>query len=91
MPSYGLEAAKVGIGGGEINNLMREEWGLPLSFILPAPLDPFGPFLLSVLRFRDCQSLPTLLCSGLHFPEIADYLQPCPAQTSAPPRLRRMP
>ena len=55
----------------------------------PLLRDPFGPFLLSALRFRDCQSLPTLLCSSLRFPEIAGYLQPCSAQTSASPRLRR--
>ena len=52
------------------------------SFLFPA-LSPSLP--------RNRQSLPTLLCSGLRFPEIAGYLQLHSAQTSASPRLLRMP
>ena len=50
--------------------------------------DSLGPFLFPALLSpplpRDFQPLPTLLCSGLRFPEIANYLHLCSAQARVP-------
>ena len=61
----------------EINNLMREEWGLSLSFILHA--------LLSGFKIRSALS-----CSQSSASEIANPFQRCSAQASSSPRLPRL-
>lgn len=83
----------------EIKNLMREEWGLRVSYILHALLpslltplwlqDPFGPFFFPVCSPplpRNCQYLPTLLWSGLCFLAIvSNALTPYPLSATCYP------